>query len=264
MIHPKISALSASKTYPAFLLSWQVGAVVALLSMSPTRAESPPPLAQSPRKEAIKSATPPALVEQAEILAKVEALARRFESRLLASDPDSLTRFARDMESKASGMTDKASKIERLARELKDLANDKANKLRELEGSDDKRDAESLRDEINSLNATIRQAVSELNDIDPDQRELNRARGLVAVALGDKALAAGSPPSHPNKAIVDAVNEWERVMLAKDPKFSNRTEATKIRIRQMIADEGMPSSPEKALDQARRAYLEVQEKGGKP
>lgn len=168
------------------------------------------------------------------------------------------------MGDKASEMADKAGKIERLARGLKDLADDRVNKLRELEGLEDRSDAGSLMDEIQSLNATIRKAVSELNDLDPDQRELNRARGLVAVALSTDVLPTNAPSPQPINAIVDAVNEWERVMLAKDPELSNAKEAVKIRIRQIIATEGMPRSPEKAVDLARRAYSQVKAVGGKP
>lgn len=249
---------------PACSLLWRVAAVWIISTGTSTLAESPASPASDSSKEATKSATPSNLVDSTKILAKIDLLTRRLGNHPVSSDPSGLTRFARDMEDKASEMETDAGKIQRKARELKSLAGEKKRKLAELENSDRHSGYETVKKEIESLDRSIYQTVSELNGLDPGQKALSKARGLVAIALDDEIPPVGLGAAEPIDAIVSAAGRWQREMLQKDPNFSGMIESVSGRIREIIAAEGMPTSSEKAVEMANRAYLEMKSASRKP
>ncbi len=209
------------------------------------------------------------LVDPAVLLSKIDALYGQVATNSVHSDPDRLSRFAREMKDKASEMEtkakdlqDNASKIEKLARDLKNSADEKENKLQELQTADDQYERESLRNDLEFLNRDIQQNVTELQRLDSESDEFARARAIIAVALNSNPSIGVKSQNNdtPVKTPVEAVTEWETTIRMKDPAYPNMKDSIRAKIAEMISTEGMPTSADKAVEMTNKAYLEIKKK----
>lgn len=92
-------------------------------------------------------------------------------------------------------------------------------------------------------------------------RELTRLRSQAAMAQGTVQELTQEQQAYATQARVTAVktaiSDWERGIAAQDPDYGAKQAAVQRYAQALVAEQGVPSSPQAAIDLAKRAYDEV-------